>query len=173
MKRFFTGLIFISIIALFFACEKENSLEKMRNNELAKLDVFINEHYPDSVAKPSGLYYIEAIKGEGDSLKFGDRVQIFYATWTIDSILVDESKGYTIGHRFEPLEYIIGANSVIKGLEEASTYMQLNTKSNLVLPSEVAYGQNGSGAIPGFTTLLMEVEVYKVYPFNPSKEEEE
>ena len=172
MKRFFTGLILISITIVFFACSEDNSLEKLRENELAKLDVFINEHYPDSVAKPSGLYYIEAIKGEGDSLQFGDRVQIFYATWTIDSVLVDESEGYTIGHRFEPLEFIVGAGEVIKGLEEASTYMQLNTKSNLVLPSEIAYGQNGSGSIPGFTTLLMEVEVYKVYPFNPPSEEE-
>ncbi len=165
MKRFLTGLILIIVAVAFFACGDDNSLEKLRENELAKLDVFIEEHYPDSVAKASGLYYIEAIKGEGDSLKPGDRVQIFYATWTIDSILVDESEGYTIGHRFEPLEFIVGTGGVIKGLDEAATYMQLNTKSNLVLPSEVAYGQNGSGAIPGFTTLLMEVEVYKVYPF--------
>ncbi len=172
MKRFFTGLILISIVVVFFAFSEDKSLEKLRENELEKLDIFINEHYPDSTAKPSGLYYIEAIKGEGDSLTLGDRVQIFYATWTIDSILVDESEGYTIGHRFEPMEFIVGAGTVIQGLEEASTYMQLNTKSNLVLPSEIAYGQNGSGAVPGFTTLLMEVEVYKVYPFNPPSEEE-
>ena len=172
MKRFLTGLILISVVVVFFACDEDNSLEKLRENELAKLDVFINENYPDSVPKPSGLYYIEAIKGEGDSLQFGDRVQIFYATWSIDSILVDESEGYTAGHRFEPMEFIVGAGSVISGLEEAATYMQLNTKANLVLPSEVAYGQNGSGIIPGFTTLLMEVEVYKVYPYNPPDEEE-
>ncbi len=165
MKRFLTGLILILATVAFFACSEDNSLEKLRENELAKLDLFIEEHYPDSVPKASGLYFIEAIKGEGDSLKLGDRVQIFYATWTIDSILVDESEGYTIGHRFEPLEFIVGTGSVITGLDEAATYMQLNTKSNLVLPSEIAYGQNGSGAIPGFTTLLMEVEVYKVYPY--------
>ena len=172
MRRFFIGIVLFSIAVAFFACGEDNSLEKMRENELAKLDVFIDEHYPDSTAKPSGLYYIEAIKGEGDSLVFGDRVQIFYATWTIDSILVDESEGYLAGHRFEPLEFIVGGGGVVKGLEEAATYMQLNTKSNLVLPSEIAYGQNGKGSIPGFTTLLMEVEVYKVYPYNPPTEEE-
>ena len=170
MKRFFTGIILISVTVLFFACKKDNSLEKLRQNELVKLDEFINEHYPDSTAKTSGLYYIEAIKGDGDSLKPGDKVQVFYATWTIDSVLVDESEGYTIGHRFEPLEFVVGASQVIKGLDEAATYMQLNTKANLVLPSEVAYGQNGKGSIPGFTTLLMEVEVYKVYPRNPPSE---
>jgi len=35
-----------------------------------------------------------------------------------------------------------------------------------VLPSELAYGQNGTTGISGFTTLLMEVEVYKVYPYS-------
>ena len=172
MKRFLAGIILTSVAVAFFACNKDNSLEKLRENELKILDEFISVHYPDSIPKPSGLYYIEAIKGEGDSLKLGDRVQIFYATWTIDSILVDESEGYTVGHRFEPLEFVVGSGEVIAGLEEAATYMQLNTKANLVLPSEIAYGQNGSGIISGFTTLLMEVEVYKVYPFNPPEEEE-
>ena len=173
MKRFFTGLTLILIVVAFFACSEDNSLEKLRENELAKLDLFIKEHYPDSVAKPSGLFYIENIEGAGDSLiRFADRVQIFYATWTIDSVLVDESEGYTIGHRFEPLELVVGASSVIKGLEEAVTYMREGGKANLVLPSEVAYGQNGKGSIPGFTTLLMEIEVHKVYPFIKPTEEE-
>ncbi len=165
MKRFLIGITLVLAGVAFFACGDDNSLEKLRENELKILDEFINENYPDSLPTASGLYYIEAIKGEGDSIKPGDKIQVFYATWTIDSILVDESEGYTIGHRFEPLEFVVGAGSVIKGLDEAATYMQLNTKANLVLPSEVAYGQNGSGAIPGFTTLLMEVEVYKVYPY--------
>jgi FKBP-type peptidyl-prolyl cis-trans isomerase FkpA len=87
--------------------------------------------------------------------------------------LVDESEGYTVGHRFEPLEFTVGRGEVIKGLEEAVQYMKLNGKANLVLPSEVAYGQNGSGSIPGFTTLLMEVEIYKVYPFPRQEEDSE
>lgn len=172
MKRLFTGIIFTLIAVAFFGCGDDNDLEKLRQNELDKLDEFIAINYPNEEPKPSGLYYIEVIKGEGDSIKFGDKVQIFYATWTIDSILVDQSEGYLEGHRFEPLEFIVGTGGVIKGLEEAVTYMQLNTKANLVIPSEIAYGQNGTTGISGFTTLLMEVEVYKVYPFIIPEEEE-
>ena len=171
MKQFIKGTIFALIAVVLMGCPKDNNLEQLRNNELKKLDEFISIHYPNENPKPSGLYYIEAIKGEGDSLKLGDRVQIFYATWTIDSALIDQSKGYLDGHRFEPLEFIVGTGGVIKGLDEAATYMQLNTKANLVLPSEIAYGQNGNATVPGFTTLLMEVEVYKVYPYNPPSEE--
>lgn len=167
MKRFLTVIILVFVATAFFACKKNNNdSQKLRQNELKRLDEFISEHYPNVSPKPSGLYYIESVKGVGDTIKGGDRVQIFYATWTIDSVLVDESNGYTIGHRFEPLEFVVGAGGVVSGLDEAATYMQSGTKANLVINSELAYGQNGDGTgyVPGFTTLLMEVEVYKVYP---------
>jgi FKBP-type peptidyl-prolyl cis-trans isomerase len=165
MKRFFAGIILASVAVAFFACGDDNSLEELRQNELETLDKFITEHYPNVDPKESGLYFIETIAGVGDSLKPGDRVQVFYSTWTIDSVLIDESQGYNEGHRFEPLEFIVSAGGVITGLDEAATYMQPGTISNLVLPSELAYGQNGSTGVAGFTTLLMEVEVYKVYPY--------
>ena len=85
--------------------------------------------------------------------------------------MVDQSSGYVDGHRFDPLEFIVGTNQVIGGLDEAITYMQPGTVGNLVVPSELAYGQNGSGSIGGFATLLMEVEVYKVYPIEMPDEE--
>lgn len=163
MKRLITvGLISVFVLALF-SCQKNNSLEKLRENELELLDAYVKANYPSVKPKSSGLYYIEKVKGTGDTIKVGDRVQIFYATWTIDSVLVDETNGYTDGYRFEPYEYTVGAGSAITGLEEASTYMQTGTVANLILPSELAYGQNGNNGIPGFTTLLMQVEVYKVY----------
>lgn len=166
MKRLITvGLISVFVLALF-SCQKNNSLEKLRENELELLDAYVKANYPNVKPKSSGLYYIEKVKGTGDTIKVGDRVQIFYATWTIDSVLVDETNGYTEGYRFEPYEYTVGAGSAITGLEEASTYMQTGTVANLILPSELAYGQNGNNGIPGFTTLLMQVEVYKVYPVN-------
>jgi FKBP-type peptidyl-prolyl cis-trans isomerase FkpA len=163
MRKIFAILFVVIAGFAFLGCPKDNSLEKLRENELRKLDEFIAKHYLDSVPKASGLYYIETIKGEGDTIFPGDRVQIYYATWTIDSLLIDESSGYTVGQKFEPLEFIVGKGEVLKGLEEAIQYMKLNGKASLVLPSEVAYGQNNKDGIPGFTTLLMEIEVYKVY----------
>jgi len=162
--KVFFGFVVLVLIAGFFSCKDDNSLERLRQYELEKLKEFIQKNYPDVKPKSSGLYYIEAGKGAGDTIKVGDRVQIFYATRLIDSTLIDQTNGYLLGQRYEPLEYVVGAGSVIAGLEEASTYMQKGTKANLVIPSELAYGQNGSSGVSGFSTLLMEVEVYKVYP---------
>jgi len=166
MKRsiFFLPVLLIAI-AIFSSCDN-NNLGKLRQQELEKLDAFIQENYPDVSPKPSGLYYIELQAGSGDTIKVGDRVQIFYSTWTIDSTLVDQTSGYSLGQRYEPYEFTVGAGDAIQGLEEAATYMQEGTKANLVIPSELAYGQNGTYGVAGFTTLLMQVEVYKVYPVN-------
>lgn len=171
MRKLIAVILIVTASVAFFACNKDNSLEELRKNELELLDQFIDENFPGEEPYPSGLYYFEKVKGSGDTIKPGDRVQVFYATWTIDSILVDQSSGYVEGHRFDPLEFVVGTGQVISGLDEAITYMQPETVGNLVAPSELAYGQNGSGIIPGFTTLLMEVEVYKVYPLEIPDEE--
>jgi FKBP-type peptidyl-prolyl cis-trans isomerase FkpA len=178
MKQIFAVLLLILVVVAFSSCNKDdNGLEKMRESELAILDEYIANTHPDSLPKSSGLYYIEEIEGHGDSLiRGGDNIQIFYATWRLDSptdsTLIDQSQGYLEGQRYEPKTFVVGTSAVISGLDEAVTYMREGGKAHLVLPSEIAYGQQGSGAVGGFTTLLMEVEVYKVYPFIVPEEEQ-
>ncbi len=165
MKHLIFSFLVIVAAATFFSCD-DNSLEKQRQQELETLNAYIDENYPDVEPKRSGLYYIEETVGTGDTIKAGDKVQIYYATWTLDSFLIDESDGYTDGYRYEPMEFTVGTGSVIAGLDEAMTYMQKGTVATLIIDSGLAYGQNGNGTIPGFTSLRMKVEVYKVYPAN-------
>lgn len=160
----------------FFACDDGIDYEKLRQEELAVMEDYLEINYPDAEPTSSGLYYFnEEGTGVGDSIKTGYTVQLFYATWTLnsatgtseDSTLVDQTSGYLDGHRYEPYEVIVGSGGSIQGLEEALLYMETGTRSHLVINSELAYGQNGSpsGGIGGFQTILMEVEIYKVIPF--------
>lgn len=170
MKHVFSGLIITALVFGFLACGDDNSLEKLRQKELETLDAYMQANYPDVEPTKSGLYYIEEVKGTGDTIVPGDKIQIFYATWLIDSTLIDETNGYISGYRFEPYEFVVGAGTAIAGLEEAATYMQKGTIANLIINSQLAYGQNGNTfgtpPVPGFTTLLMQVEVYKIYKSN-------
>ncbi len=165
-KKYLLNGIILFIAFGIFSCKDDNNLEQLRKNELAALDEYMARVHLDTVQpKPSGLYFIEEIKGEGDTIVPGDVVQIYYATWFIDSTLVDQTNGYIDGHRFEPYQLTVGAGSAIQGLEEALTYMQKGGVANLVINSGLAYGQNGSTGqpfVPGFTTLLMQIEVYKI-----------
>ncbi len=176
------GIIFMVFGAIaFFACDDSIDYEKIRKEELAILDDYMAMNHPGVEPTASGLYYVNEVgTGSGDTIKYGDRVQIFYATWVLnsaigiedDSTLVDESSGYLEGHRYEPLTFIVGGGSVLKGLEEAATYMQEGTKSHLIINSELAYGQQGSTGVGMFKTILMEVEVYKVFPLDTGEEQE-
>lgn len=171
MKKTLAALVLVFGAIAFFACDDGIDYEKMRQEELAILDEYIANVHPGLEPTGSGLYYKnEEGTGSGDTIKFGDRVHIFYATWALqtaeDSLLVDQTSGYLEGHRYEPYSYVVGAGTSIQGLEEASIYMQEGTRSHLTINSELAYGQQGSGSIGAFKTVLMEVEVYKVTPLD-------
>ncbi|MGC9353447.1 MAG: FKBP-type peptidyl-prolyl cis-trans isomerase [Mariniphaga sp.] len=175
MKRILKGIILATVVVAFFSC-KENSLEKQRQNELKKLNEFIRAHYAEVERKPSGLYYIELEKGTGDSIKMGDRVQVFHEIYTLDSLYVTGSGPY------EPLELIVlpptelssspDYVSELKALNEALTYMKKGSKARLIFDSQLGFGQYGSYGVGGFTPLMMEVEVYKVFPAPVPDEEE-
>lgn len=165
VKVLFVVLAFFGI----YSCNKGVDYEKMRQDELAILKDYIARVHPGAEPTESGLYYFnEEGTGSGDTIKLGDRVQIYYATWILvsaeDSFLVDETSGYLDGHRYDPYQFTVGSGTSITGLEEAITYMQPGTKSHLVINSELAYGQNGSGSVGMFQTILMDIEVYKVIP---------
>lgn len=162
-NKIIIGIITLFLTTTFFSC-KEDTFEQLRKNELEKLRNYVETNYPDEQQLPSGLYFLPISEGSGDTIKVGDRVQIFYATWTIDGNLVDETDGYTNGHRYDPYEFVVGNGDAIQGLEEAMTYMRKGGKADLIIPSEIAYGQSGNSRVPGFTTLLMQVEVYKIFP---------
>lgn len=171
VKNVFAILIFTVAAIGFFACGNDNSLEELRNNELAILDAYMKKNYPGVKPTSSGLYFIEVKKGTGDTIKIGDQVQIYYVTWMMnDTVPLDQSVGYLDGFRYEPYTVNVGSGASIAGLEEALTYMQKGSVANLVIDSKLAYGQNGNTNslpfVPGFKTLIMQVEVYKIYKAN-------
>lgn len=167
MKRFIL-LLLIASAGIFFVSCKENSYEKQRQNELKKLGEFMRAHYAGVTPRPTGLYFIPLEEGSGDSIRIGDRVQIFHETMTLDSGYVSRTGPY------EPLEIIVqhpgqlsrSANSAGQtlALHEALTYMKKGSKARLIFDSSLGFGQIGIMGAPGFTSIIMEVEVYKHFP---------
>ncbi len=179
MKKTLTAVFWVIGAIAFFACNDGIDYEKMRQEELAILKEYISRvHGDDAEPTSSGLYYFnEEGTGEGDTIKPGDQVLMFYATWALksatDSTLADQSAEYLAGHRYEPLSFVVGAGTTLPGLEEAVTYMQEGTRSHLVINSQLAYGQQGKGYVGAFETVLMEVEIYKVIPLETGEDTEE
>jgi FKBP-type peptidyl-prolyl cis-trans isomerase len=109
---------------------------------------------------------IEDIKeGTGPEVKDGDHVMIHYTGW------LEETPGSgKPGKKFDssvdrdqPFETPIGVGYVIKGWDQGVVGMKVGGKRKLIIPPALGYGNYGvEPDIPGFATLIFEVELLKI-----------
>ncbi len=166
MKMRFPAFILVTlIVAALFSCGDEYDASKLRKKELELLEAYIKEHNITVKPTQTGLYYIEKVKGTGDTAKVNDKVHVYYRTKLITGKVVDQNVD-SLGRYYDPLSFIVvplgATGSVIKGLNEGVQFMQTGTVADLIIPSELAYGESSTSGIPGFSTLLMEVRVSKI-----------
>lgn len=101
---------------------------------------------------------IEDIKvGKGKEVKEGDTIVVHYVGWLEDGTKFDSSKD-----RDEKFEVKIGRGYVIKGWDTGIIGMKVGGKRKLTIPYEMGYGKYGTGGIPGFATLIFEIELFKI-----------
>ena len=105
---------------------------------------------------PSGVQYKVIKPGTGASPKASDTVEVHYRGTLMDGTEFDSS--YSRG---QPASFPV--NGVIKGWQEALQAMKEGAHWQIVVPSELAYGESGAGgAIGPNATLLFEVELLKI-----------
>ena len=65
--------------------------------------------------------------------------------------------------RGDPFEFTLGKGEVIKGWDDGLRGMCIGEKRKLTIPSDLAYGDSGSGEkIPGGSTLQFDVELLDI-----------
>lgn len=114
-----------------------------------------NARRKDVVTTKSGLQYRVLTKGTGAVAADSNEVEVNYEGKLLDGKVFDSS--YTRGKTatFKP-------SQVIKGWTEALTMMPEGSVWELYIPSELGYGERGSGSIPPNSILVFKVEVVKV-----------
>lgn len=127
--------------------------------EQAKSAAFLTEYAQrDGVTKTdSGLLYRVLTAGSGAIPTAEDMVTVHYRGTLIDGTEFDSSYA-----REEPANFPIPA--VIPGWVEALQLMSVGSKWELVIPAELAYGEQGGGPIPPNATLVFEVELLGIGP---------
>jgi FKBP-type peptidyl-prolyl cis-trans isomerase len=110
------------------------------------------------VTTESGLTYIEVTPGTGVSPVLGDSVVVHYTGW-LES---DGTKFDSSVDRGSPSEFILG--QVIDGWNEGLALMSEGGTTRLIIPSDLGYGEDGSGSIPPGATLIFDVELIEVKP---------
>lgn len=113
----------------------------------------------DTVTTSTGLKYIILKKGSGKRSVNGKVAEVHYTGWLLDGKKFDSSRD-----RGETFEFTLGASQVIKGWDEGVALMQIGDEFRLILPPDLAYGENGAGEIiPPNSTLVFDVELIGVH----------
>ena len=111
------------------------------------------------VTTESGLQYEVIKSGDGDGETPGrrDQVSVHYRGSFIDGRVFDSSID-----RRQPAQFRV--NGVIPGWTEALLLMQVGDRWRLVVPPELAYGEDGAAGIIGANeTLVFEVELLAIF----------
>ena len=79
---------------------------------------------------------------------------VHYTGWTTDGAKFDSSLDSG-----QPFPFQLGTGYVIKGWDEGVAGMKVGGKRRLVVPADMAYGEQGSPPIPPNAVLVFEVEL--------------
>lgn len=146
--------------------EKQSAVEQVQKEGQAKQMAAQAKNKADGIAylaenakkegvitTASGLQYKSLVTGNGEKPTPSNRVKVHYRGTLIDGTVFDSSYD-----RGEPIVFPV--TGVISGWVEGLQLMQVGSKFELTIPSELAYGANGSGPVIGpDATLVFEVEL--------------
>lgn len=125
--------------------------------EKAKSEAFLaeNKTKPGVVTTASGLQYQVITEGTGENPTAEDMVEVHYTGKLLDGTVFDSSV-----ERGQPVKFPL--NGVIPGWTEGVQLMKPGAKYIFWIPSDLAYGDRGTGPIPGGSALMFEVELLSV-----------
>ena len=144
-----------------FEVMRERSLKKAKEQDMKNLKIgedFLaaNKKKEGVVTTTSGLQYLVLKKGEGPKPTAADVVSVHYRGTLIDGTEFDSSY-----KRGKPAAFPV--RGVIAGWTEALQLMNVGTKCRLFIPSKLAYGEGGAGAVIGpNAALVFEVELLAI-----------
>jgi FKBP-type peptidyl-prolyl cis-trans isomerase FklB len=142
---------------------RKKAQEKMQQAAVSNKqtgDAFLasNKAQNGVVTLPSGLQYKILKEGSGPKPAATDSVVCNYRGTLLDGTEFDSSY-----KRGQPATFQV--NGVIKGWTEALQLMPVGSKWQLVIPSDLAYGERGAGQQIGpNSTLIFEVELLSIQP---------
>jgi FKBP-type peptidyl-prolyl cis-trans isomerase FkpA len=167
MCRFLKTTLLASII-LVAAC---SSPEKETPATETEATAATSENDSDGAAEQlewttldDGLEIADLVVGEGAEAAAGMNLQMHYTGWLYDET-APEGKGEKFDSsrdRGQPFGLTLGTGMVIKGWDEGIVGMKPGGRRMLKIPSNLGYGPNGRGPIPGGATMLFDVELVSI-----------
>lgn len=139
--------------------------------EVSTIEAYAKEKGLTLQKTENGLYYVIEQEGTGAAVTPGTTMYVNYAGYLLDGTLFDTSfpdiakanNAFVEGRDYAPLPVNVGMGQVIPGWDEGLLLLKNGSKAKFLIPSPLAYGEAGAGAmIPANSPLVFDVEVTDV-----------
>jgi FKBP-type peptidyl-prolyl cis-trans isomerase FkpA len=140
-----------------YETEMQKRTKRDEVDERVVLNYYLKRSKLNLSADGNGLFFIDQKAGQGAEVKKGDKVLINYSGCFLNGKKFDASP--------KPIEFTLGEEGqLLKGMALGLEKMKAGGKAKIIIPSQLAYGAEGSttGIVQPFTTLIYEVELLKV-----------
>jgi FKBP-type peptidyl-prolyl cis-trans isomerase FklB len=137
--------------------KRDAMIKKLADKNKRDGDAFLaeNKKKPGIVTMPDGLQYKVIKEGTGASPTATSRVKVHYKGTLVNGTEFDSSY-----KRGQPAEF--DADKVIPGWQKILPVMKEGSKIEVFIPSELAYGEQGSRGIAPNSVLIFELELISV-----------
>lgn len=151
--------------------------DKAKAEEPAKMKAYIDNNKLNVTKTTSGLNYVITQQGTGAKLAAGDTAVISYiGKFTNGKVFETNIKEEAMKNKatyqpmnpYKPARFAVGVKQVIPGWDEGLLLLNKGAKATFVIPSNLAYGEQGGGPIAPFTPLVFDVTVVDIVHPNPN-----
>lgn len=153
-------------------------VDVVKKAEPGKIKTYIDKNNLKMSQTPDGLYYTITKEGAGPKPAQGDTAVLNYTVkFTSGKVLESSVKAEAIKAKlqinpmnpFKPIRFAIGAKGMIPGMDEGAQLLSKGATATLVVPSKLAYGEQGSGGqIQPFTPLIFDIELVDIVHPDPN-----
>jgi FKBP-type peptidyl-prolyl cis-trans isomerase FkpA len=113
----------------------------------------------------NSMQSVELKAGAGEGITAGKVAVVQYTGWLYEGTATDNKgrqfdSSRTLG---QPFRFPLGTGQVIKGWDQGVLGMKIGESRRLIIPADLAYGDNGAGGvIPPGATLIFDIELLAI-----------
>jgi FKBP-type peptidyl-prolyl cis-trans isomerase len=150
--------------------------EKFKGQEPGKMAKYIADNKLNVTKTASGLEYVITKPGAGPTPSKGDTVYVNYVGRFTDGKVFEtnvkdeavKAKKMNPMMQYQPIALPIGMGRVIPGWDEGLMLLNKGAKATFIIPSALAYGEQGNRMVGPFTPLVFEVELVNFKKGDPN-----
>lgn len=169
MKTKFLLQLLIGLFSVVFMSSCLDMIDEENETPTRAQEIQLLNTYLDSLVAQGndidttdlGVYYVEIEEGEGEVAQPGDTLTVGYAGYFIDGQMFDSSNYNSEDGK---MEFVLENPPFIAGWDSGMKVMNEGSKYQLVVPSEHAYGSEGRGIIPPYSTLIFVIKLFEIKP---------